>query len=96
MDELKDNLIISDLDINSLNDSIRLLILEVIHICRRDPPDNWPVAAYNLIGRNDLSQQKGSDDFKKEQTRFCELTVGEDGMDGVENDVSWCNVVSKT
>ena len=80
---------LAGLDVDSLVDSVRLLVLEAVHHCRRDPPDDWPSAAYDVIGRNDLSQQRSSRsaNYKAEQSLLHESATGDDGMDWIDSDV---------
>jgi hypothetical protein len=41
-------------DVLSLPFGVAMPLLDAVHRCRSYPPTNWPVAAYALIGREDL------------------------------------------
>ncbi|PRQ70979.1 anaphase promoting complex subunit 1 [Rhodotorula toruloides] len=47
-------------DLDGLTFAVVLPLCEAIRSCQLDPPDNWPVEAYNLIRRTDLARQHGA------------------------------------
>ncbi|BGP35109.1 Anaphase-promoting complex subunit 1 [Rhodotorula toruloides] len=47
-------------DLDGLTFAVVLPLREAIRSCQLDPPDNWPVEAYNLIRRTDLARQHGA------------------------------------
>lgn len=38
---------------------VALPLLDAVRSCRQQPPMNWPVAAYELVGRPDLARMRG-------------------------------------
>lgn len=47
-------------DLDGLTFAVVVPLREAIRSCQLDPPDNWPVEAYNLIRRTDLARQHGA------------------------------------
>jgi len=52
------NILILDMrkeDLETLPPAVSLMIKDVMHRCRENPPSNWPMHAYELIDRQDLA-----------------------------------------
>lgn len=43
-------------DLDSLEFGVAFPLREALRSCRRCPPGNWPVDAYQLIGREDMAK----------------------------------------
>lgn len=57
---------------------VALPLFDCIQCCREAPPSSWSVAAYNLIGRGDISKTLGS--TVKLATPTLEVSGDSDGM----------------
>lgn len=66
------------LDLQSLPVGVALPLFDVLQCCREDPPTTLPLAAYDLLGREDVSQMLGSAGIIK--TPCLEDSGDHDGM----------------
>ena len=48
------------LDIDAITFSFAMPLREVLRMCQANPPDDWPLGAYELVGRPDIAHQLGS------------------------------------
>ena len=80
------------LDMESLPVGVALPILDCISRCREAPPSSWSRAAYDIIGREDISRTRAllSNNLTKPS-----LEVRDDGggMDGINLDLEVCLVL---
>lgn len=42
-------------DLETLPSGVSLLLKDIMYRCRERPPSNWPMQAYELVDRQDLS-----------------------------------------
>ena len=78
------------LDLQSLPVGVALPLLDMIRCCREAPPTTLPLAAYDLIGREDVAQILGSAGILK--TPCLEDSGDCDGMN-LDLEVSGCGIV---
>lgn len=65
-------------DLESLPVGVALPLLDCVQRCREAPPSDWSIAAYNMIGRQDISMTIDSN--VKLASPTLEFSDDDDGM----------------
>ncbi|KYM96372.1 PREDICTED: anaphase-promoting complex subunit 1 [Cyphomyrmex costatus] len=77
-------------DLETLPPAVSLMIKDVMHRCRENPPSNWPMHAYELIGRQDLAvldkHLKPSSKLQYTDNETTDYGIKDEQDDGMEFD----------